>query len=274
MADDDQIHDEYQLADLDGIETEPQDTVQNATDGNAFPEKKPMAYSVNTRRNAIIAVSVFIFSIVSYKFFSSHSAQKKPLAMENLASNTKPSASTMTPVQPKFAEQPIQQVNVPIVSNTQVAPMSQDGKISQKLSALEMSQQSMRDDFTTINSQLSGMNSNINEIMTKMAEVTRVVSNLSAIAEAQSHEIGRMAKASAKRMQAQQPRLAVAPPVKYYIQAVIPGRAWLIATNGNSITVRAGSVVSGYGVVKLIDAVQGRVMTSSGQTIRFSQSDS
>ena len=66
----------------------------------------------------------------------------------------------------------------------------------------------------------------------------------------------------------------VAKPMNYYVQAVIPGRAWLIATNGSTLTVRQGSSVRGYGVVQSIDAVQGRVNTSSGRVIRFSQDDS
>jgi intracellular multiplication protein IcmG len=64
------------------------------------------------------------------------------------------------------------------------------------------------------------------------------------------------------------------PLVQYNIQAVIPGRAWIVATNGTTLTVREGSKVPGYGLVKLIDPNQGRVITSSGRVIRFSQEDS
>ena len=62
--------------------------------------------------------------------------------------------------------------------------------------------------------------------------------------------------------------------VYYYIQAVIPGRAWLVSSQGLTITVREGTSVPGYGIVKLIDPNQGRILTSSGRTITFSQQDS
>ena len=65
-----------------------------------------------------------------------------------------------------------------------------------------------------------------------------------------------------------------APPIHYYIQAVIPGRAWIIATNGSTLTVREGTNIAGYGIVRLIDPLDGRIVTSSGQIIRFSQEDS
>ena len=58
------------------------------------------------------------------------------------------------------------------------------------------------------------------------------------------------------------------------MQAVIPGRAWLIANNGSTITVREGTPIPGYGIAKIIDPIKGRVMTSSGKEIRFSQDDS
>ncbi|HAF87135.1 MAG TPA: type IV secretion protein IcmG, partial [Legionellales bacterium] len=60
----------------------------------------------------------------------------------------------------------------------------------------------------------------------------------------------------------------------YYIKAVIPGRAWLIAANGSTLTVSEGTNIKGYGMVKLIDSTQGRILTSSGRVIRFSQQDS
>ena len=60
----------------------------------------------------------------------------------------------------------------------------------------------------------------------------------------------------------------------YYIQAVIPGRAWLIATNGSTLTVREGSTIPGYGIVRKIDPNLGKVFMSTGKVIRFSQLDS
>jgi intracellular multiplication protein IcmG len=59
----------------------------------------------------------------------------------------------------------------------------------------------------------------------------------------------------------------------YFVQAVIPGRAWLINSQGGTLTVRVGSKVPGWGVVHRIDALQGRVTMSSGRIIAFTQAD-
>ena len=58
------------------------------------------------------------------------------------------------------------------------------------------------------------------------------------------------------------------------LQAIIPGRAWLNCSNGETLTVRQGTKIINYGVVRYIDAASGRVLTSSGQIITFSQEDS
>jgi intracellular multiplication protein IcmG len=59
--------------------------------------------------------------------------------------------------------------------------------------------------------------------------------------------------------------------VHFYVQAIIPGRAWLINSEGHTYTVRVGSRVPGFGVVEKIDPWQGRVVMSSGKILRFNQ---
>ena len=48
------------------------------------------------------------------------------------------------------------------------------------------------------------------------------------------------------------------------LRAVIPGRAWLVDTQGRTYTVAEGDVVGNFGKVTQIDSTVGRVMTSSG----------
>lgn len=62
--------------------------------------------------------------------------------------------------------------------------------------------------------------------------------------------------------------------VNCVLQAIIPGRAWLICSNGETVTVSQGTRIGDYGIVRYIDAPNERVLTSSGQTITFGQEDS
>ena len=261
MAEDEQYHDDFELADLDGLDksstetTEvPAEETQSAADTILQKFK-----NLNTRKNAMIALSTMVFLIVILRFISGHADQKNDDGKLVAAVATNPA--------------PLQAPQVPVQQPMQSPPPVVDNKVSQKLSALELTQQSMRDDMNTFNTQLSGINSNMNEMMTKFSEIAKVVANLNAISTAQSQEIERLVtqkvkkhKPKAKVLKAQQSH--------YYIQAVIPGRAWLVAENGDTITVRVGSPIAKCGVVKMIDPIQGRVMTSSGQIIRFNQADS
>lgn len=60
------------------------------------------------------------------------------------------------------------------------------------------------------------------------------------------------------------------PPARnYFVQAIIPGRAWLKANNGQIITVGLGDLVPGFGKVVLIDPQNGVVQTDAGLTINY-----
>lgn len=52
------------------------------------------------------------------------------------------------------------------------------------------------------------------------------------------------------------------------IHAIIPGRVWLRASDGSTLTVTMGDVIPGYGKVMVIDAPSSTVVTSSGVVIR------
>ena len=66
---------------------------------------------------------------------------------------------------------------------------------------------------------------------------------------------------------------ALPKPITYQIKAIIPGRAWLLASSGKTTTVRVGDVLKNYGKVDVIGADSGRVLTSSGKVIGYGVDD-
>ena len=60
-----------------------------------------------------------------------------------------------------------------------------------------------------------------------------------------------------------------APPLTFQIRAVVPGRAWIVASDGQSFSVAVGDHIPQYGAVQGINADDGVVATSSGKNIRF-----
>lgn len=212
-------------------------------------------------RNALVAVGIIIVLLLLYKFTSSlFSGNKDNVHITKAVQNQQMTpAVTVTPT-------PIM-----VMPNT----ASSNSDVKNKLSALEQSQTNMQSQFATINNQISSLNTNLNSLVDKVNQVTLQVAQLSATVQNQSHLILMLTEQAKPKPKLIKRVISNPIPVlKYYVQAVIPGRAWLIATNGSTLTVREGTILPGYGVVKLIDAIQGQVLTSSGQVIRFSQDDS
>lgn len=55
----------------------------------------------------------------------------------------------------------------------------------------------------------------------------------------------------------------------YYVEAVVPGRAWLEGPDGDTITVAVGDSLPNLGVISKIDPYTGDVTTSSGEVIKY-----
>ena len=139
---------------------------------------------------------------------------------------------------------------------------------------MEVSQGNLGNEVTTLNNQVGTISTNVADMNTKIDQLTQTINALANQLAQQSQQIAVLSARPRPAVRHYVSRAQRTPAVYYYIQAVIPGRAWLVSSQGATITVREGTSVPGYGVVKLIDPNQGRVLTSSGRSITFSQQDS
>jgi intracellular multiplication protein IcmG len=267
MAENDQDNDEYKFAELDSLGGDEDELNEptSAKQGQQFDGK-------NVKRNALIAVGVIILAMVVYKLVgwmhsgkSNNTSQITPTPAAQVV--TPPTETTITSTSTPAASAPVVQEQ-PIVTTT-------DNNLNQKVSAIEQVQQSVKTEISSVGEQVGVVNNNINNLNTQIANLNQVIGNLTNQLAKQSEEINiLMARTQPKPIVHRVRNQIRVPRTIYYIQAVIPGRAWLIGSNGSTLTVREGTNITGYGVVKLIDSMQGRVLTSSGQIIRFSQEDS
>lgn len=257
-------NDEYEFTDLDMMNMDSDEL--KSGDAKTIQDSAQVNSAKNVRRNALIVVILVVLAMLAYKFMGSFFTTK----------NTDSSSiqSSAIPVeQPVATTTPVPVVSPPVTE--QPAPTPDVAQIEQRLSVLEVGQENLRSEINSLNDQLGMVSSNINDLSNKINALNQTVSTLSAKLDEQSQKIAMMSE-HARPKKVVQPRVVrkVIPQSMYYIQAVIPGRAWLISTNGSTLTVREGTPIAGYGVVKLIDPNQGRVITSSGRVIRFSQQDS
>ncbi len=272
MADNDQNNDEYKFAELDSLDNDSVENKEFSSD-NSRP-KAGMEPQKNIKRNALIAVGLIVFAMLMYKFiggmFSSKSTSAVPKEAP-IAEVTPPPPPP--PIKTEIAPEPItaapvQQPPPPVVQENNSA-------LQQKVASIEANQQSVQSEVSSMNQQVGNVNNNVSTLSAEITKLNQVISNLSGMVAKQSEEINVLMERTKPKPVRRIVRLQqVNQQVIYYINAVIPGRAWLIGSNGSTLTVREGTKIAGYGIVKLIDSMQGRVLTSSGRVIRFSQEDS
>jgi intracellular multiplication protein IcmG len=258
MSDNKNFDEEYQYVeepDIEPIDVEPETTQEKTetktTESDDYVDKFTSLIQQSTiKRNAILAVLGLFFLLGLLKCVS------KPSILQE--SNTAK----------------------PIIQNTAPAQMSQsatDNQI-QELMNMQKSMQanlaSMNDKMNQLNSQLSVLNSNnqalqqqLSELMSKYQALQQSINEAMAAAKARPQ--------ITSHHQASMPHHRSPPVIKehYFVQAIIPGRAWLVSNEGRTVTVRVGTLLPGYGRVAKIDAQQGRVEMSSSKVFVFSQSD-
>ena len=255
-------NDEYQFTELDPINPNAMEEEQSSADVSSASHSPGSVGGTNVKRNAIIAVGLFICLMLAYKFVGSYFINQKTVIAPVPSSMSVP-PPTVVEQQPVIAPPPPTSLPTPEPSSN----------LQSKMSTIELNQENLTSEVSTANGKIEGINTNVEMLTAKIAELNQAIASLSDKLEAQSHEVEKLSIKPLVRPNRHNVR-PVRQYLRYYVQAVIPGRAWLVGTNGSTLTVREGSTIAGYGMVKLIDPNQGRVITSSGQVIRFSQDDS
>lgn len=264
MADKQDYNDDYQFTDLDSPGTDPFDTENEEKPAAEIPVQKEGDGRNRVIRNAVIAVIIFFLALLLYKFFTARKSTEPAVIAP--PPKTAPAVATLPPA--PAIQKPVE--TAPVVAPAEIQ------EIDQKMNALDLNQQNLRTDLNNLSNQLNSISTNISDISAQIAKISQTVETLSATVSQQSATIAILETRLEKPKPIAKPRIRhhYAPAPVFYIQAVVPGRAWIISTTGTTLTVREGSSVPGYGIVKLIDAQQGRVLTGSGRIIKFSQEDS
>jgi intracellular multiplication protein IcmG len=268
MADNDQ-NDEYQFSELDS-DNESMDNANYGSSESQSTGQKPTPPKKDVKRNALIAVGLIIFTMLMYKLIGGMFSGK---SANETAKGTIPPAPIAEVVPPRpQAIQPIQPAQ-PVVAVQQV--QENNSVLKEKVEAIETNQQNVQSQVSSMSEQVGNVNNNVTNLSAQISTLNQTITDLTNQLSRQSEEINVLME----RTRPKPVRRVIRPHHVgqaniYYINAVIPGRAWLIGTNGSTLTVREGTTIAGYGVVKLIDSMAGRVLTSSGRIIRFSQDDS
>lgn len=223
-------------------------------------------------RNAIIVGIVLLLLIITYQFTSGIVSKKKD---NQLVQNTIQKPKDFTQRDSNLQSAQSQQMGAKSNTMLQNDFDKEIRSINDSLIKVKESQDIINAKISTLNSENLKMANDYQELTEKLNKLASQIEKLSSAVEDQSQSIMSLSIRREYHPQRVQRQQIVRPQyIKYFVKAVIPGRAWLIAENGSTLTVRKGSVIPGYGVVTIVDVTQGRVLTNSGKIITFGQNDS
>ncbi|MCX7116086.1 MAG: type IVB secretion system protein IcmG/DotF [Gammaproteobacteria bacterium] len=274
----DKKNDEYQLDDADllggtpealedpGAVSQDEPPVAAPAGGGAQGVSQLMSGLAPVQRNAIIVVGVVVWLVVIYKLIAHfHHEPKVDLI-------TRPPAPVVQ-VEPAMPAIPPIQSSQPMMAGESD---QHTRMMDEKISSLSSASDGLRGDVSNLNNQMSSVQASVQSTADKLTELTNTIARLSEKLDAQTQAMQILELKVIKGATKPKPRKmrGMGTRTSYFVQALIPGRAWLISADGSdTVSVREGSQLAGYGTVQMIDPNQGRVLTSSGKTIRFSRQD-
>lgn len=244
-------------------EDEYQFTEQNPPEQYANETAKlPNPADSGLRRVALVALGLVIVVFAVYKmlgmFFGGGIAKKPVSGME--MSQPLPMKQPPAPVTSS-----IEQQSLPLPVAT-----TPNKEIESKLASLESQNQSTKNDVAQVNTNLASVNQSLLALNEKLGSLSDRLDKLSTEVMTQRSQMAGM-----KRTVRPTHRHIVSQGnSSYYLQAVVPGRAWIVNGAGKPMTVREGSMVPGRGRVKSIDPHQGLVIMLDGSMIRFNPEES
>lgn len=264
MSDNKNFEEEYQFVEepeFEPIDVEPEpETQTNEAVKEEYSDKKTeyfeqfisMIREPSIKRNALIAIVGLFLLLTLLKCVGRPSIEH--------------TNETIKPV----AEKKIQAIENSVALQTETSQMQ---------SLMEM-QKNMQNNLATVNEKLNQLNIQLNSLNANNQMLQQQLGQLVAKLQSMQQSMEEAIAAAKSRPQIRSSvrhgehvsRLVI-PRIHYYVQAIIPGRAWLVSSQGQTLTLRVGSTLPGYGIVKSIDAEQGRVMMSTGKVFIFNPAD-
>jgi intracellular multiplication protein IcmG len=128
--------------------------------------------------------------------------------------------------------------------------------------------------FDKNNTKIKDMEDQLNKTQAVLSKLNTNVSNLNSAVRRLSASTQLLAKRQAEMLVYGTGKAKTrGSKVVYHVRAIVPGRAWLEASDGTFVTVRSGSELNHYGTVTRIDDRRGIVQTDLGFTIKYGKGD-
>lgn len=254
--------DEFHFSEAEETSTDPYALTDDATE--------PKASKLN-RRNILIAIGIIVVALSLYKligvFFGASDSKKS----SSIATATTPVKAVKTANTSSQAT--LQKIELQSQAPTvQIQTRSEHTKKMQnQLSQMQKVDAAHTQQMQQVSSQISSLAASVDSLKQSVQSMNQSLQSISSQVQTQQASIAAMKVKSKPRVSRYVSRPVYRAP-RWYVQAIIPGRAWLEQTNGNTITVNVGDVLKGYGKIKSISVVNGTVKLSSGAILTYRDS--
>lgn len=216
--------------------------------------------TVSGRNKRILFVVVGLLCLIGFLKVSSMLHESPKMAKESVHPTVQASGSQPVQAQPVVqqpeptAETPLPQPTMPTVgpSDTSLDEMrayhsQADGKMQELQSQVSSMQKS-----------LAQSESSNEQLQKSVVQLAQQVQTLSTALKQQM---------LAQEKQPKQKRAV------FYLRAVVPDRAWVMTSSGETVSVSVGDSLDQYGTIQSIDPVYGVIETSSGRKITYGSND-
>ena len=241
MAETPDKDEEYQFSDL-----ESSDIYSEAPETNRPTPKKPNPI---VTAFVVIVVVIAVYKLLGFFFGPKFKTAKAP------------------------AKAPVQiEAPAPVEQPLAVPKAAQPDQVTELLKRSDMERaaaQKISSEINMLRGELRRTNAKFNEINAVLQKLTTITREQQRRLNQQQSFIKRFIEEKKKKAEMK----AKAQRVMYYIQAMVPGRAWLRTQDGKTLTVSKGDKIPGYGMVSQIDPQTGQLTMSLGDVIRYHPKD-
>jgi intracellular multiplication protein IcmG len=173
------------------------------------------------------------------------------------------------------AHKPVVQQPVAHKVQTAVSVQHPNPQLLNQLDSIKSSQVSNQDTLSSLQNNISGLKSQLNEASSDNSQLAQAVTTLTAQVKILAGQVSKnTAKLTVKPKKVAGHKVYRPKPITYDINAVVPGRAWITSSNGHAYSVAVGDQIAQYGRVRAIDENTGRIYTTSGKIIGYGPNDS
>lgn len=232
--------------------------------------KKRFAVLKQLKRKHWIIIAVVLVIVLFGLIKLMGSSQSTP-TLEPIAPITTPAKSSAT--LPKLETKPTVQIPAPAnpLPDLSAIPVQQTTTSKNAASTGADALTEIQKQNQMLLQQMASLSQRVVSLESALTQSNQAVEGLSQQVVTLKQPIGStsMPVAVMPSMSNAAPSTALPPEPQYTVEAVVPQRAWLQTSDGNTVTVTIGDEVPGLGAVTAIDPYSGNVNTASGTTIKY-----